>query len=202
MSSKLTTTPNQDGFYMPGEFEAHSGIFMLWPQRTDNWRNGAIPAQKVFSDVANTIAKHQRMVVGVNDDQYEIARSMLDGIVDVIEVSNNDSWVRDSGPTKLVNSKGEKRSISWKFNAWGGLVDGLYFPWDKDDRVAIKLANYLGNSYYQAPIVLEGGSIHSDGEGTIYTTKACLLSRGRNPDLTQEQIENYLKDYLGAQKVI
>lgn len=202
MSSKLTTTPNQDGFYMPGEFEAHSGIFMLWPQRTDNWRNGAIPAQKVFSDVANTIAKHQRMVVGVNDDQYEIARSMLDGIVDVIEVSNNDSWVRDSGPTKLVNSKGEKRSISWKFNAWGGLVDGLYFPWDKDDRVAIKLANYLGNSYYQAPIVLEGGSIHSDGEGTIYTTKACLLSRGRNPDLTQGQIENYLKDYLGAQKVI
>ncbi len=202
MSRKLSSTPAQDGFYMPAEFAKHEGIFMLWPQRTDNWRNGALPAQKVFSEVANIISKHQKMVVGVSDEQYQIARSMLNPAVDLIEVSANDSWARDNGPTKVINHKNQMRSVSWKFNAWGGLVDGLYFPWDKDDRVAEKVTNHLGRDYYQAPIVLEGGSIHSDGEGTIYTTEACLLSAGRNPHLSQSEIENYLKDYLGAKKVI
>ncbi len=202
MSKVIKSTPKADGYRMPGEFEKHIGTYMLWPQRTDNWRNGAKPAQKVFAKVANTIAKYEKMIVGVNDDQYDNARGVLDESVDVIEMSNNDSWIRDCGATKLVNASGEIRNVSWNFNAWGGLVDGLYFPWDKDDRVAEKISNLQGNDYYKAPFVLEGGSIHVDGEGTVYTTEACLLSEGRNPDLTKYQIEQFLKEYLGAEKVI
>ncbi len=202
MSKILKTTPKQDGFHMPGEFEKQNGIFMLWPERTDNWRNGAKPAQHAFVEVATAISKFEKVIMGVNDGQYENARNMLPEEIDVIEMSNNDSWSRDCGATKLVDKNGNIRNVSWKFNAWGGLVDGLYFPWDKDDKVAKKFSNLKSIDYYEAPFVLEGGSIHVDGEGTLYTTEACLLSEGRNPDLTKEELENLLKEYLNIEKII
>lgn len=194
--------PKKDGYRMPAEFEKHIGTYLLWPERTDNWRNGAKPAQRVFANVAKKISEYENVVVGVSNEQYENARGMLDSKISVIEISNNDSWIRDCGPTKVINGEGKIRNVSWKFNAWGGLVDGLYFPWNKDDKVAEKISNIQNNDYYQAPIILEGGSIHVDGEGTIYTTEACLLSKGRNPNLTKKEIENYLKSYLGGEKVI
>ncbi|CAG23764.1 hypothetical protein PBPRB1916 [Photobacterium profundum SS9] len=85
---------------------------------------------------------------------------------------------------------------------WGRLVDGLYSPWDKDDAVARKVCETLGDDSYRAPIVLEGGSIHVDGEGTLYTTEECLLHPSRNPDLTREEIEDVLKVTLSIEKVI
>lgn len=100
---------------------------------------------------------------------------------------------------------GWKRSpwVNWSFNAWGGTYDGLYQNWQKDDKVAEEFCKLTGYDYYDAaPFVLEGGSIHSDGQGTVIATEACLLSKGRNPELTKEQIEAKLQEYLGAEKII
>ena len=125
---RLKTTPKQDGFRMPGEFEKQDGVYMLWPQRTDNWRNGAKPAQEVFVKVASTIAKYEKMTMLVNRDQYANARNMLPDNVRVLELSNNDSWARDTGATFVVNDKGTVRGVDWGFNAYGGLVEGIYYP--------------------------------------------------------------------------
>jgi len=198
----IDSTPLSDGFRMPGEHEAHDEVWLGWPERTDTWQWGAKPAQKAFAEVANMISRYTRVSVAVPAQQFENARNQLNPAIRVLEMSLNDAWFRDSGPTYVVNDKGARRAVDWQFNAWGGLVDGLYFPWDLDDAVAAKVANVYRDAIYKAPFVLEGGSIHSDGEGTIYTTKECLLHPSRNPDLTQVQIEQYLKAYLGAEKVI
>ena len=199
----LTSTPKQDGYRMPGEFEAHRGVYILWPQRPDNWRNGGKPAQKQFVDVATAISEFEHVTVGVNDDQYENARNLLPDQVEVVEISNNDSWIRDCGATFVKNDQGGLRAVDWTFNAWGGLFDGLYFPWDKDDRVAQKMAEMEHVDRYRLnDFVLEGGSIHVDGEGTLITTEECLLSEGRNPQLSKEQIEEVLKEHLNLEKII
>lgn len=199
----LESTPKQDGYRMPGEFEAHKGVYILWPQRPDNWRNGGKPAQKQFVEVAKAISQFEHVTVGVNDDQYENAVNQLPDNIEVDELSNNDSWIRDCGATFVKNDQGGLRAVDWAFNAWGGLVDGLYFPWDKDDRVASKMAEMEHVDRYRLnDFVLEGGSIHVDGEGTLITTEECLLSDGRNPQLSKEQIEEVLKEHLNLEKVI
>lgn len=203
MAKRLDSTPKQDGFRMPGEFEEHSKTWMIWPERTDNWRLGGKPAQKAFVDVAVAISKFEEVVMAVSKQQYNNAREMLPAHIKVVEMSNDDSWMRDVGPTFLVNDQGEVRANDWAFNAWGGLVDGLYFPWDQDDLVARKVAELEDvDSYRTDDFVLEGGSIHVDGEGTLIVTEACLLSEGRNPHMTKEEIENQLKEYLNVEKVI
>ncbi len=200
---KLTSTPRADGFRMPGEFEPHSGTYIIWPERPDNWRLGGKPAQHVFTKVANTIGKYEPITVLVSKEQYDNARHMLNDYVKVVEMSNDDSWVRDCGATFLVNDKGEKRAVDWKFNAWGGLVDGLYFPWDQDDKIAMKMCELEQVDRYRLDdFILEGGSIHVDGEGTVMTTEECLLSEGRNSNLTKEEIENILCEYLNCSKVL
>lgn len=200
---RLESTPKKDGFRMPGEFEQHKGCYMIWPERTDNWRNGAKPAQKVFAEVASVIGKYEPMTVVVSDRQYMNARGILPPYVRVVEMSNDDSWIRDCGATFVVNDNNKLRAIDWVFNAWGGLVDGLYFPWDKDDKIAIKMCELEGvNSYRLEDFVLEGGSIHVDGEGTVMVTEECLLSEGRNPHMTKEEISNKLCEYLGCEKVL
>lgn len=198
----INSTPKQDGFHMPGEFEMQDEVWLGWPERPDTWQWGAKPAQKAFVDVANTIVRYTPVTVAVPGNQFENALSQLSPEIRVVEMSMNDAWFRDIGPTYVINEQGQRRAVDWQFNAWGGLVDGLYFPWDLDDAVASKVASFYRDSVYKAPFILEGGSIHSDGEGTIYTTKECLLHPSRNPDLTQQDIENYLKEYLGADKVI
>ena len=187
---------------MPGEFEPHERLWMLWPQRPDNWRLGAKPAQRSWVEVATAIAQFEPVTVGVNHDQYENARNLLPAEVRVVELSSNDAWVRDSGPTFVVDGEGGVRLVDWDFNAWGGLYDGLYFPWDKDQSIPLKIAELAGVDRYKADFVLEGGSIHVDGEGTVLTTEECLLSPGRNPGLSREEIESKLRDYLNVEKVV
>lgn len=209
------STPRQDGFRMPGEFEPQDHIFMIWPQRTDNWRLGAKPAQRVFTNVATAIAKHTPVTMLVNNSQYANARARLPENIRVVEMSSDDSWCRDCGPTFVVNdATGEIRGVDWIFNAWGGLKDGLYFPWANDDAMAQKICDLQGVDSYRTDadscpagldFILEGGSIHVDGEGTLITTEMCLLNpeSGRNyPDLDKEQIEMMLKEYLNLEKII
>ena len=198
---RLQSHPRADGFFMPAEFAPHAETWMLWPQRPDNWRLGAKPAQKAFAAVASAIAQFEPVTVGVNHSQYANARQMLPPEIRVIECSSNDAWMRDVGPTFVTDGK-TARGVDWIFNAWGGLYNGLYFPWDLDEAVAQKVIEVERVPRYKAPLVLEGGSIHVDGEGTCITTAECLLSPGRNPDLSLTDIETHLKDYLGIEKVI
>jgi len=201
------STPKQDGFRMPGEFEPQDHVFMIWPERPDNWRNGAKPAQKAFTEVAKAIAKHTPVTMLVSNAQYANARARLPEDIRVVECSSDDSWVRDCGPTFVVNDKtGEIRGCDWEFNAWGGLVDGLYFPWANDDAMAQKICDLQGiDSYRTDGFILEGGSIHVDGEGTLLSTEMCLLNpdSGRNfPDMSREEIEEKLMEYLNLDKII
>jgi len=198
----ISGTPRADGFRMPGEFEPHAGAWMLWPQRPDNWRLGGKPGQAAFVNVATAIAQFEPVTMGVNHDQFENARHLLPAHIRVVELSSNDAWMRDSGPSFVVDDHGAVRAVDWIFNAWGGLYDGLYFPWDKDDMVPRKMCEIEGIDRYRAPLVMEGGSIHVDGEGTLITTEECLLSPGRNPDLTSQEIGQHLREYLAVDSIV
>lgn len=194
----LFSTPRGDGFYMPAEWSPHARTWMLWPQRPDNWHRAAEPAQEAFVQVARAIGQFEPVTMGVNRDQLANARRMLPEHVRVVEIPNNDAWMRDCGPTFLVNGAGEVRLVNWRFNAWGG----LYSDWSLDEAVPLKVAEIEGVKCYNAPLILEGGSIHVDGEGTLLTTEQCLLNPNRNPDLSREQIEHYLREYTGAEKIL
>ena len=202
MSATLTSTPAADGYRMPGEFEAHCGCWIAWPERPDNWRLGAKPAQQAYAAVAEAINVCEPVTMAVSDAQFEHCRSVLSPSIRVVEISTDDAWIRDTGPTFVVDASGGRRGVDWRFNAWGGLDGGLYFPWDRDERVAGKVLEVEGAERYRAPIVLEGGSIHVDGQGTVMATEQCLLNPNRNPELSREQIEQVLFDHLGAEKMI
>jgi agmatine deiminase len=202
MTRTFVRTPAADGFHMPAEFEPHAGCWMLWPERPDNWRDGARPAQQAFAAVAAAIAQFEPVSVGASATQFTAARAMLAESVRVIEMSHDDSWMRDVGPTFVVNARGAVRGVDWRFNAWGGLNGGLYFPWDQDELVARKVLEVERCGRYRAPIINEGGAIHVDGQGTALVTEECLLNANRNPQLTRAQIEDYLRCYLGVTQVI
>lgn len=148
--------------------------------------------------------------------------------VEIFIAETDDAWARDIAPTFVVKTSRQTedaqaenrlpreknmaqsgnparrvRAVNWEFNAWGGAVDGLYASWEKDNAFAKYFCGKYGYEVYDAaPFVLEGGSIHSDGEGTVLVTESCLLSAGRNPSLAREQIEERLRRYLGAKKVL
>ncbi|UCJ18024.1 agmatine deiminase [Pseudomonas sp. MM211] len=202
--STLTTTPRADGFRMPAEWEPHSQTWMVWPERPDNWRLGGKPAQHAFTAVARAIAEFEPVTICVSAGQYENACARLQHEhIRVVEMTTDDAWVRDTGPTFVTNENGELRGVDWGFNAWGGFEGGLYFPWLRDDQVASKILGLEGRDRYRTEgFVLEGGSIHVDGEGTLITTEECLLNHNRNPHLNREQIEAVLADHLAIDKVI
>ena len=124
MTAAITTFnshPRDDGFRMPGEFEPHQGCWMLWPERGDTWRLGARPAQEAFAAVAAAISRFEPVSVGVSRHQLENARNRLPGHVRVLEMASDDAWMRDVGPTFVVNrGTCEVRGVDWRFNAWGG----------------------------------------------------------------------------------
>jgi agmatine deiminase len=202
MGAPLDSTPAADGFHMPAEWEPHAGCWMAWPERPDNWRAGARPAQAAYAAVASAIAASEPVTMAVSDGQFEAARAALPDAVRVIEISTDDAWLRDTGPTFVVDGAGGRRGVDWRFNAWGGHDGGLYAPWDRDDRVATKVLETEGDGRYRAPIVLEGGAIHVDGEGTVLSTEQCLLHRNRNPELDRGAIEAALRSYLGVERVV
>ena len=202
MTHLFDSTPREDGFRMPAEFSLHAETWMAWPERTDNWRLGAKPAQHAFAMVAEAIVASEPVTMAVSPDQWQHARDVLAEEIRVVEMTANDSWMRDMGPTIVVNDEGRRRGVDWIFNAWGGLEGGLYFPWDQDELVARKLLDDEQFDRYRAPIVLEGGSIHVDGEGTLLTTEQCLLNRNRNPGMTRGEIEEHLRDYTGAETIV
>ncbi|TGG91457.1 agmatine deiminase [Natronospirillum operosum] len=197
--------PPPKGFRMPAEWAPQSAVWMLWPERPDNWRLGAKPAQGAFVAVARAISCFTPVTLGVSAGQYRHARSCFgaDPAIRVVELSSNDAWMRDVGPTFVQHQQsGELRGIDWQFNAWGGLHSGLYFPWDRDNEIADKVLSMTRTPAHRADFVLEGGAIHVDGEGTVLTTEECLLHPNRNPHLSRQDIEQRLCAWLGAEKVL
>ncbi|MCW3033186.1 MAG: agmatine deiminase [Solirubrobacteraceae bacterium] len=198
MTATLDSTPAADGYRMPAEWEPHEGCWMAWPHRHDNWREEAGPAQRAFAAVAGAIAQSEPVTVAAAKPQLEHARELLPAEVRVVEIPTDDAWMRDIGPSFVVDGAGAKRGVDWRFNAWGG----LYEHWDHDEAAAARVLEIEQADRYRAPLVLEGGSIHVDGEGTVLTTEECLLNPNRNPDLGRAEIERLLCAYLGATRVI
>jgi agmatine deiminase len=194
--------PRTDGFRCPGEFETKAGCWLGWPERTDVWRDGGKPAQKVWVAIASAIADSEPVTVCASASQYANARAMLPTNVRVLEMTVNDSWFRDTGPAWLLNDNGDVRGVDFPFNAYGGLNGGIYFPWDKDDQIAQKILEATNTDRYRAPIIAEMGGIQCDGQGTVITTEQCLLNFNRNGHLGKEAVTQHLLDYLGAEKVI
>ncbi|KAL9438356.1 hypothetical protein AB3S75_024099 [Citrus x aurantiifolia] len=207
---EMNGTPALRGYLMPAEWEPHSQCWMGWPERPDNWRDDALHAQRVFAKVATAISKFEPVTVCASAAQWENARSQLPENIRVIEMSMNDSWFRDTGPTIVVSKSSASSGaqapkvagIDWNFNSWGGVDDGCYRDWSLDLQVARKILSTERLPRFPHSMVLEGGSIHVDGEGTCLTTEECLLNKNRNPHLTKGQIENELKAYLGVMKII
>ena len=187
---------------MPAEWEPHDGCWMAWPERPDTWREHAGPAQEAFAEVAAAIARSEPVTMATSAAQFDRARAMLPPSVRVVELPTNDAWMRDIGPTFVVDDRGRRRGVDWIFNAWGGFEGGLYAPWDQDDRAASRVCEIERADRYRAPIVLEGGSIHVDGEGTLLTTEQCLLNHNRNPELGRAVIERELRAHTGAETII
>ena len=202
--TKRLTTPRADDFSMPFEGGKHSGTIVLLPFRKDTWRKNAEPALQNYKKVIYAIAKYEPVYVGIAPKLYNRVINDYQHFKNIypIRVSYNDAWARDNCPIFVTNGD-RMRVVDFRFNAWGGEVDGLYSNYKNDDQLTKNLAKKFGQEVYRLDdFILEGGSIHVDGEGTCLVTKACLLSKGRNPHLTQLEIEEELKIYLGVNKVI
>ena len=211
-----------DSLKMPGEFEGHKGTLMIWPVRPGSWTNKGKEAKKVFTEIARKIAEHEELYMLAYDGYVDEAAAALDADeivyaqgdvkvlktpskfkISVLAIKTDDAWARDVCPTFVRNDDGNICGTGWCFNAWGGSFDGLYADYENDAKAAFNVCEYLDIDFKDArDFVLEGGSIHSDGEGTLLVTESCLLSKGRNPELSKQQIEDRLKKELGVSKVI
>lgn len=217
-------------YRMPAEYERQEACVMIWPWRPGSWSHGAVKARQVFRKIIFEIAQCEEMYVLAGSRQYDDATDMLlnvtsiedeflqmgaddlkllDSIkknIHIVLCDNDDAWARDTGATIVVgrdSCRNLRRGISWKFNGWGGDYNGLYAHYENDQLVARKMCEALNIPCDELPdFVLEGGSIHVDGEGTLITTEECLLSPGRNPDMSREDIENVLMKRLGVSKII
>ncbi len=192
---------------MPGEFERQEAVWLVWPEAPD-WRLEGEPAKEVFAELAAAIAGDIPVRLAVTASQAAKARSMVTDSVEVVELTAGTGWIRDDGPTFLIDDGGARRGVDWDFNNWGYAGQSRFsknftsYLMNDANEAAQRLLEYERADCYRAPLVLEGGSIHSDGLGTIITTEECLLNPNRNPHLDKEEIEGYLKSYLGAKKII
>jgi len=194
----INSTARKDEFHMPAEFEHHKGCWLLWPERPDNWRLNAGPGQQTFASIAIAISQFEKVTVGATASQVIKARQMLPQHIAVVELDYDDVWVRDTGPICVVNDRGLVRGIDWEFNSWGG----VYSLWDKDKLVAQRILEYERLDRYKAGLVLEGGAIHTDGEGTLLTIEECLLNPNRNPEKSKSEVESILMEHLNVDSVI
>jgi agmatine deiminase len=183
---------------MPAEWAPHERCWMAWPCRSEIWNTREREAKTAFAAVARAIAAFEKLTMLVRPDAMAEAATACGPGIALQPMPLDDSWMRDSGPTFLVNADGEIAGADWQFNAWGG----KFPPFDRDAAVAGRVLDHLGLRSFKAPFVLEGGSIHVDGEGTLITTEQCLLNPNRNPSLSRAEIEENLRDWLGVRRVI
>ncbi|MFD8638179.1 agmatine/peptidylarginine deiminase, partial [Streptomyces sp. NPDC059656] len=185
-------------FRMPAEWSSHDGCLMAWPTRTDLWGSVLDDVKEEYANVARAISEFEPVTMvappGFGDD----ARTVCGPDVTVIEMPLDDSWFRDSAPLFVLDGDGRRAGVDFRFNAWGG----KHHPFDSDDRISGLLLEHLGVERIHSDMILEGGAITVDGEGTLITTEQCLLHPNRNPDMNRDEIEAELKSRLGVDKVI
>lgn len=191
--------PKQSGFYMPAEWHPHTRCWMAWPRHLETWASiGLNRARQAYAKVAHAIADFEPVTMLVSPDDLESAKALCDPSITLMPLAIDDSWTRDTGPTFLLNANGDLAGVDWIHNAWGG----NYKNCELDNQIAKAILDETQATYFKAPFVMEGGSFHVDGEGTVLTSRECLLNTNRNPHLTQHEIEQHLCDYLGAEKII
>jgi len=196
------TTPTDLGFYMPAEFAPHRRCWMQWPCRAATFGEGRAEdlaeARVAYAAVAKAIAAFEPVVMAIRPEDRAEAKRLLGEAVELWPITLDDSWARDSGATFLINGTGGLAGVDWGFNAWGMKSHPFY----NDARVAGQMLDKAGARRFVGPQILEGGSIHVDGEGTVLVTEQCLLHANRNPHLSRGEIEEHLRAYLGVERII
>ncbi|WP_201776939.1 agmatine deiminase family protein [Streptacidiphilus anmyonensis] len=184
---------------MPAEWTEHERCLMAWPTRAELWGEEALEeARREYANVARAIAAFEPVTMVALPGQGGEAAALCGEGVEVVELPIDDSWFRDSGPIFVLGEDGRRAGVDFRFNAWGQ----KHFPWDTDDKIAGLLLERLGVERVESSMILEGGAITVDGEGTLITTEQCLLNPNRNPGMSQDEIEAELKAKLGVTKVI
>ncbi|MFF4104643.1 agmatine/peptidylarginine deiminase [Streptomyces sp. NPDC001903] len=185
-------------FRMPAEWTEHEGCLMAWPTRQELWGEVFDEVKAEYAQVASAIAQFEPVTMVALPGSGAEARERCGEGVTVVELPLDDSWFRDSGPIFVLGPDGRRAGVDFRFNAWGG----KHHPYDTDDKIAGALLEHLGVERIASPMILEGGAITVDGEGTLITTEQCLLHPNRNPGMGKEEIEAELIARLGVTKVI
>lgn len=183
------------------EFEHHAATIAMYPFRTDIWRKDAVHMQKYVLNLVKVISRYEHVILVCRKIDVPFLESLSYENVTIVPMEYDDIWARDIGPT-FVKYENSFKVVDWKFNSWGGLKEGSYFPWDKDNAFTSEMAKYLNLECEHADIVLEGGAILTDGDGTLFTTQSVLLNRNRNPFKSKQYVEEVLKKHLHVKKVV
>lgn len=203
-------TPAQLGYRWPAEWEPQVGVWLSWPKNRNSWPDHFEPVPAEFAQFVRLLAEYEPVnILAGGAEVLAEARSLVGDLRDVTlhDIPTNDAWCRDHGPTFLslpsipplpLSTSPHPALIDWGYNAWGG----KYPPFDLDNQVPRRIAELQGRRRFEPGIILEGGAIDGNGRGCILTTESCLLNPNRNAGLVREQIEGYLRDYLGAKKVL
>ena len=207
MRTELTPSPGSpaaEGFRMPAEWERHEGTWLSWPHKEASWPGRFERIPPIWVEMVRALCPAEAVHILVNEAAPPaVVRRQLAAAgvplsaVHLHEVATDDAWMRDHGPTFITRGE-EFALVDWIYNAWGG----KYPPWQCDDAVPRALAERLGAARFAPGIVLEGGSIDVDGEGTLLTTEQCLLNPNRNPRHSRADIEQALCDHLGVRRVL
>ncbi|MBS1509994.1 MAG: agmatine deiminase family protein [Bacteroidetes bacterium] len=201
-------TPQQQGYHFPAEFAPQAATWLSWPHKEASWPGKIHTIYPYYSRFVKELAKGQQVNINVNDEvmkQFAV-QQLQQAEVDLSKVTfylhpTNDAWCRDHGPAFLINPNAKENPkviVDWGYNAWGN----KYPPFDLDDNIPTLIAKAYNIPVYYPGIVMEGGSVEFNGKGTIMTSTACLLNPNRNPHLNQQQIEQYLYDYYGAEQIL
>jgi agmatine deiminase len=183
----------------PAEWELHERTLMGWPCRVELWGETIERARADYAAVANAVAAFEPVTMIANPGaDAALARAACGAGVEIAELELDDSWLRDCGPIYTLGDDGTRAAVHFAFNAWGE----KFPPWDHDAVAGRLIAERLGDRVVESSLVLEGGSILTDGQGTLLTTEQCLLNPNRNPSWSREQIESELRDRLGVRRFV
>ncbi len=204
----MKANPSSLGYIMPGEWEHHVGTWLTWPQNQETWHGKYLEqAENVYLEIIRNLSPGERVFILVDDldtqsrvtNLFSKKKLSLENI-DFFIIPTDDAWIRDYGPNFLINNKDPKNRVAannWKFDSWG-----KKYKWELDNEVSELILNCLGYPIFDPGIVLEGGAIEVNGKGVCITTEQCLLNQNRNNGLSKEEMESYLKNYLGVKKII
>ena len=194
------TRPADDGFHMPAEWAPHRRCWMAWPSLAMHWGERLEEAKDAYAELAQTIAEYEPVTLVTAPKQLAEASLRCGAPVACLPMPLDAAWMRDTGPVFLVDGRGGLAGVDWRFNGWGAKFAG--YDHARDAAVARQVLEQGNTRVYEAPMVLEGGSVHVDGEGTLLTSEQCLLNPNRNPDLSKSEIEELLRTYLGVRQII